>query len=446
MIRLFISLFALVLSCSASAQDTFYYSGGKKIELEENCGFNGFTNDRILSAKVTYKNNYGKTMWTTGYLYVKLKSISDSCLINSIAKQYDLTIVKQNEFLPLWFVLHINENGTEKSIAIANKIFESGLFAECSPDFAMSGEEISYDPMVSQQWGVYNGTNEGFDISASEAWNYATGRGVVIAIIDEGVDLTHDDLKANRSLESYDADSGMLGAQLYGDHGTHCAGIAAAGRNNGIGITGVAPDAKIMAISASFYNEDLCAYRHADAINWAWKHGADVISCSWSCPHEQMVVEAIDSALVKGRNGLGCVVVKSAGNDQQISFPGYVNGVIPVASIQKSGTHYNRVHGPEMFISAPGAGIVSTIRYNKYRANSGTSMAAPHVSGVAALMLEANPALTVSKVREILALTAKKLPTMTFDKTKEYGLWGEYYGYGLVDAASAVKMVLDWKM
>lgn len=91
-----------------------------------------------------------------------------------------------------------------------------------------------------------------------------------------------------------------------------------------------------------------------------------------------------------------------------------------------------------MFITAPGTNILSTIPNNATAYKSGTSMAAPHVAGVAALILERNPKLSATKVREIMGKTAQKIGSYPYDTTKTYGTWNERYGYGLVDAYNAV--------
>ena len=102
-------------------------------------------------------------------------------------------------------------------------------------------------------------------------------------------------------------------------------------------------------------------------------------------------------------------------------------------------------YGDNIFISAPGLGILATAPDNKLGCYVGTSMAAPHIAGVAALMLERNPSLTIWDVRKIIAKTAKKLEIMQLDQNRNLGLWSKYYGYGLVDAYAAVMETIEWK-
>ena len=179
----------------------------------------------------------------------------------------------------------------------------------------------------------------------------------------------------------------------------------------------------------------------ANGINWAWKNGADVISCSWRTNPCDIIREAIDSAVTRGRNGKGCVFVKSAGNTGgSITFPGdYREEVISVANIQKNGVvNGSSSHGSNMFVIAPGTNIISTIPNNTVMYKTGTSMAVPHVAGVVAMMLERNPNLTIHQVREIIATNAKKIGNYPYNQTKEFGTWNEHSGYGIVDAYHSV--------
>ena len=381
----------------------------------------------------------GLELAPNGYLDVKLFNANDSTKLTSVANLYRLSIVKRNKYMPLWYKLNITRETTLSIIDIANSIYETGEFASSSPSFHFEANEISYDPMVFQQWGLYNSQYDDIDISASRAWNYATGLGINIAIVDEGFDINHQDLSSNVT-SSYDANADSIPCAKIGSHGTHCAGIAAALRNNNLHISGVAPDANLMltnyAGGQSSDNEAL-----ANGINWAWKNGADVISCSWRTNPCDIIREAIDSAVTRGRNGKGCVFVKSAGNTGgSITFPGdYREEVISVANIQKNGVvNGSSSHGSNMFVIAPGTNIISTIPNNTVMYKTGTSMAAPHVAGLAALILERNPDLTNYEVREIIGTNTKKVGNMSYDMLKEFGTWNEYYGYGLVDAYESV--------
>lgn len=401
-----------------------------------------FNNSNILPC---YTNNEGLELVPTGYIYIKLLSDKDIIYLTQLASVYNFDIIRQNGYMPLWYTLHVSSSSDSNPVEIANSLYETGKFSSAFPEFSYNPLEISYDPYVYQQWGLYNSEYENIDISISEAWNYATGRGIKIAIVDQGIELNHDDLVDNIYNKSYDAYKNSSPSAVYNSsssigHGTHCAGIAGAVRNNGIMIAGVAPDSKLMSISCNFdaLND---TEQFANGINWAWQNGADIISCSWRSIDNDLIRNALDQAITLGREGKGCIIVKSAGNTGgSITFPGYYREeIIAVGNIKKEGViSSSSSHGPNMLLCAPGTNILSTMVGNSTSFLSGTSMACPHVSGVAALILERNPSLTADKVREILAKNTKQIGDKSYSTIKKYGAWNEYYGYGLVDAYKAV--------
>jgi hypothetical protein len=197
-------------------------------------------------------------------------------------------------------------------------------------------------------------------------------------------------------------------------------------------------------------NDDSISSKLATAINLAVFHGAKVINNSWgdaggtiSQLHSIMIEEAIDNAIDSG-----CVVVFSAGNNSNdsVNYPAsYRPEILVVSSItqnyylQDCANYYKGLD-----VVAPGADILSThlniSTHNEYGylIHSGTSMAAPHVSGVAGLMFSINPELTGKNVRDIIEQTAQKLPYYVFDSIAQNGSWDMFIGYGLLDAHRAV--------
>lgn len=389
-----------------------------------------------------YKTLDGTEVFSTPYINVRLKKEQDINLLSAYAERYGLRIVKNDSLMPLWYILSISSDTGKNTIEIANILWESGLFAASVPDLCSNDILCSNDPLFNKQWGLHNSYHANMDISICPAWNYATGKNIKIAILDKGVDMTHIDLASNMSSLSYDTETGTSPSMVYGDHATHCAGIAAAVKDNGIQIAGVAPEATIVSISNSLAVTTNSRLKRADGIIWAYQNGVDIISNSWhSSTQHSAIDEAIHDAFKYGRHGKGCVIVFASGNGSSniVSYPANCNDtILAVGAINNTGMRASfSNYGTALDIVAPGVDILSTLPNNTVGYKSGTSMACPHVAGVAALILERNSELTVNQVNSIIHSNAKKLSGVNFNVTKPDGSWNNEYGYGLVDAYSS---------
>ena len=320
----------------------------------------------------------------------------------------------------------------------------------------MSNGNPDSNPYFDQQWSLYNSSNTLLDINAKEAWNLSKGEGVTIALINNGVQLDHPDLK-NNILPSYDvtpAPGIKDGSPKDGDSdGTHCAGIIV-GEDNNIGIIGVAPKAKIISIKAanSKYSDSDVSYS-SDAtviqgIQKAIDCNVDIIYISTSRLYAEPIFdELFEYAYKYGRYGKGSIIVGTTGviydEYPNIKYPGNSpKDIIAVGTINKSGNRHERsAYGNAMDVVAPGDNILTTTLNSAYEFAQSSTFAASFVSGVAALMLSFNPDLTYREVQRIINSTATKLPGYIFTNSADHpdGTWNEEVGYGLVNAFEAVK-------
>lgn len=333
----------------------------------------------------------------------------------------------------------------------ANTLFESGLFEYVQPSFYRFDDLLN--PLYCQQWGLKNtgqyGGIVGMDINVEPAWEIATGEGIKVAVIDNGVQLDHPDLVDNL-LQGYDATgSGSFGGYTGTDnHGTCCAGIIAA-CDNTIGIKGIAYNAKIIPIKkgSGGYSYDIY---NINAFSFAYDNNADVINCSWSSGSESnMLTNAINFVVENGRNGLGTPVVFATGNynDSFIKYPASLTSTIAVGAITPCGTRvspnncsnqtWGSHYGYGLDVVAPGIIIQTTNINSDYTLFEGTSAACPHAAGVIALMLSANPCLTQEEVRRILHLSCDKLDQYGFCYNNNLS-WDYEVGYGKINAYKAV--------
>ncbi|RAW02878.1 S8 family serine peptidase [Pseudochryseolinea flava] len=440
-----------------------------------------------------FSNAAEKKIGLTQYFYVKIKSANDIALLQKFARDNKAVVVGQNQFMPLWFTLSTTEASTKNALQLANSFYESGLFTYAEPDLMTENDATApNDPLYASQWGLSNtglyGGTVGTDVNAEAAWELTKGsRDVIVAVLDEGIEMTHPDLAGNIFGTGFDSESGTSPALVLGNHGTACAGIIGAIQDNNVGVTGVAPNTRLMSVSNSLLGTPLSRQKRADGINWAWMNGASVISNSWGSGVAYAVIDdAIDNALTNGRGGLGTIVVFASGNNNAgVSYPANSNpDIVVVGAMSECGqrksptscdgeTTWGSNFGPTLDVVAPGVLMPTTDRqgagsgYNSGSAIhpgnngtwlasdfadtnyttwfNGTSSATPVVAGVAALILSVNPCLTHDEVEDIIEASAQKVGGYAYAVSagRPNGTWFNQMGYGLVDAEAAVQDALD---
>ncbi len=405
----------------------------------------------LLTPKSAFK------MFPTKTIRVKLKpNVTKNEVLRLIGKNDIVDITKKYD------VYQINIMDINKSLEIANKIFEAGIAEFSMPDFyiPIQVDQID-DPLFPLQYQMNNtgqsidGENGVYDIdiNAFEAWNINLGYNITVAVIDEGLEY-HEDI-GNRLIGGFTPANNGNGTPIYNTdtHGLNCAGVIGASHNN-IGIRGVAPHVNFL--SVNIFANGTTTGDIADGIKWAVNHGADVLSNSWGYPYAPCdfsnydIDSAIGYAVTNGRNGKGTVVVFSSGNNGDcVNYPARNTNVISVGAIDKKGNLFNySARGNKLDLVAPSGqtgyqGDVRTLdrmgtagrNYGNYENRfGGTSAACPLVSGVAALVLSTNPNLNYQQVRDILRNTAIDMGTSGFDNN---------FGYGRVNAYAALMDILN---
>jgi subtilisin-like proprotein convertase family protein len=330
------------------------------------------------------------------------------------------------------------------------------------------------DTYFYKEWNLTSSTG---GINVTKAWQNYTGAGVKIGVIDDGVDYTNTDLKPHY-LFSIDYDATNGGADAYGistdNHGTTVAGVIGAARD-GSGVVGVAYNAGIAGFRIS-YGTGGGPSQLTDALTHAMTSGMDVVNASWgyTTAYQDNFFSssfapsktAIQNDVANGRGGLGLNIVFAAGNGRSsgddVNYHNYQNDpyVITVAGVDPTGHVASfSTPGAALLVSAPGggytddrvgsAGYVST----DYISISGTSYSAPAVSGIIALMLQANPNLGYRDVQQILAYSAKQTDPTNLSWHIDGALnwnggglhFSQDYGFGLVDATAAVRLAESWQ-
>lgn len=246
------------------------------------------------------------------------------------------------------------------------------------------------DPYFNLQRDIQN-------MRIESAHRVSTGRNVQVAVIDTGVDAKHPDIEGQIALtENFVGEKDQTGDDI---HGTAVAGIIAASANNKQGIVGIAPDARLIVLKACWQlapqkPEASCdSLTLALALNAAIKLKPGVINLSLTGPEDPLLLRLVDKALE-----LGIVVIASDSQKIGENFPAHVKGVIPVASAEIPAS----APSIQPLITAPGREILTTLPHASYNFMSGSSFAAAHVSGIAALLLELNPRLKGEQIVEIL--------------------------------------------
>lgn len=419
----------------------------------------------------------------TENLFVKFDDEEDSSTCQEVLGSYGLTIKRKLEYTPNAYFVKAPENTGLAIFDIAERLLNEESVELCHPELV---REVRQRRAFPEQWHLKQTTINGQVIDAhanvEAAWQLSDGAGTIIAIIDDGVDMDHEEFRSSGKIvapRDVTRKTNDPRPSNSNNHGTSCAGVACA--NGNFGASGVAPNAKLMPIRLA---SGLGSQEEADAFVWAAQNGADVISCSWgpadgewwnpSDPVHNQVTPlpdstrlAIDFAINQGRNGKGCVILFAAGNgNESVDNDGYASyqKVIAVAACNDFGTKSAfSDFGNAVWCAFPSnngepsqtPGIWTTDRsgllgYNQgipsqgdaagnyTNSFGGTSSACPGAAGVAALILSRNPNLRWDQVRGIIKQACDRIDPDegNYDANGHSPL----YGYGRLNAQKAAEL------
>ena len=307
------------------------------------------------------------------------------------------------------------------------------LWAE--PNRIMHAAATANDPLLSQQHdlpliGIPDAWN-GFGFSGAAGWTAPAT--AAVAIVDTGVDAAHEDL-AGRVVQCVHADGGEIeqgGCDDGNGHGSHVAGTIGAATGNGAGIAGIAPSAPLLICKALGDDGSGTTADIAACIGWAHGAGARIISMSLGGPSSKTLAAAVTAAWARGGRS-GSLLVAAAGNDGDgsLEYPAALADVVSVAAVDDAGlpAPFSNANA-DVELSAPGVDVLSVRAGGGYVRLSGTSMAAPHVAGVASLTLAAHPG-TAAALRKRLDAAVRDVLSPGRDAAT---------GFGIVDATAAVR-------
>ncbi|WP_447965024.1 S8 family serine peptidase [Nitrospira sp. Ecomares 2.1] len=423
-----------------------------------------------------------KPVLYTENLFAKFDDDLAESTCRKILKASGLGIKRVLEYARNTFFVEAPEGTGQEVFAMAESLLQHKHVELCHPELV---RQMGWRTAFPQQWHLKKTTIDGtvYDAHANveAAWALSEGENTTVAIIDDGMDLDHEEFASSGKLlaprdVTRATDDPRPGSR--DNHGTACAGVAT---GNGFhGAAGVAPKARLMAIR---YVSPLGSQAEADAFIWAAQHGADVISCSWGpedgawwdprdplhhtlVPLPDSTRLAIDWAVANGRNGKGCVITWAAGNgNESVDNDGYASyeKVIAVAACHAKGkkSAYSDF-GKAIWCTFPSndtvlpiPGIWTTDRsasagYNPGQVSrgdaagnyvndfGGTSSACPGVAGVAALILARNPSLRWDEVKDLLKRSCDQIDPSggKYDTNGHSTL----YGYGRINAKRAVEL------
>lgn len=438
-----------------------------------------------VGTHVYFAEGSNRPLVPTGFIYITFQEGVSEKEQEKALEEFHLEMVERRS--PSQILVKVTPN-SPNPIKVATALQQISLVSSAEPDLDTPLDTYNFamplDDLIPQEWHLQNNglipdanyrLKPGADAKVVDAWRRLGNSGssnVIIALIDNGFDTSHPDLKGKivKPFDLWNQSSNLTEGDVRYTHGTPCASVALAA-SNGMGIVGAAPNARFMPVNGTSFSN----VTTEQMFDYCIKNGADIISCSWGTTDSTFSLGSVKEAAIaraarEGRNGKGCVILFAVGNDDldYVNFYAAHPDVIGVgASTSKDeyASYSNR--GRQVSVCAPSNGDWPIIaarawwdqgmteysgnqkfwydgrsRGQNYKHFGGTSSSTPLVAGICALILSANPDLTAKEVKEILQQTADKIGNPAEYDSNGHSL---KYGYGRVNADKAVAEALRRK-
>ncbi len=435
-----------------------------------------------VGTHVYFAEGSNRPLVPTGFIYITFQEGVSEKEQQVPLEEFHLELVKRSS--PSRILVKVTSQ-SPNPIKVANALQQISLISTAEPDLDTPMDSYAFvtppDNLIPNEWHLQNNgmvvdanypLKRGADAKVIDAWRRLGNAGssnITIAVIDNGFDLSHPDLKDKviKPFDFWSQSQEVSQGDIRYTHGTPCASVALAA-SNGQGIVGSAPNAQFMPLNGTSFSN----VTTEQMLDYCIKNGADIITCSWGTTDSTFSLGSVKEAAIaraarEGRNGKGCVILFAVGNDDldYVNFYAAHPDVIGIgASTSKDeyASYSNR--GRQVSVCAPSNGdwpiIAARASWDKgmteysgnqkfwydgrsrgdlYKHFGGTSSSTPLVAGICALILSANPDLTAKEVKQILQQTADKIGSPA-----EYGSNGQSlkYGYGRVNADKAVAEAL----
>ena len=405
-----------------------------------------------------FRTEDGREVWITNLFYVELRSKADLPLLKKLAEEHAVEVIGELDFLEGWFQLACTPLSTRNALEMANLFYETGLFANYSPNLIGMGHiNCINEPLFTNGSLWHLGNNR---VNPNIHINFCRLRAILprglsnitVAVIDTGTQPNHPDL--SNVLPGWDAHTHSAPNVWHlHPHGTMVAGFIGAIPNNEQDVAGIAYGVTILPISFranSLGGITSTPLMMANTINYAVNSGARVINGSWDF-EDSLVETAVRRAL-----NSNVIVVFASGNLGHLSPPrsntrSPANSdprILVVGAIDQQGNRWNRSSFCNALdVVAPGTNVIALTTPSGTVITEGTSFSAPQAAAVAAMMLSVNENLTAQEVKNIIRRTANRnLPNFTTSQHRLNGRWNEHLGYGLLDAYAAVRAAMGMEV